>query len=289
MLSHGTGARFAGVLGWPLTHTLSPAIHNASFAALGLDAVYLPFPVPPGDLFAAVAGLRALGALGANITMPHKQSVAGMLDELADEVVATGAVNTVQRVGNRLVGHNTDVRGFRDFLVLDAGVDVRGVRALVLGAGGAARAVVAALDETGAAEIVVCARHAIPAGDVAGVARSARASSSEWARAAELAATADVVVNATPIGMGERGDPLPEVTFTPSQVVVDLVSEPLETTLVRRARSGGARAWGGLGMLVRQGAASFRIWTGLDAPLETMMAAAQGSIDAPSHRLGPRE
>jgi hypothetical protein len=132
-------SHFAGVLGWPLQSTLSPAIHNAAFRKLGLDWVYLRWPVPPDSLGAAVAGLRALGATGANVTIPHKEQIKTHLDECSGDALAIGAVNTIQRVGDLLVGHNTDVDGFTEFIASDVGFDARGTRALVLGAGGARR------------------------------------------------------------------------------------------------------------------------------------------------------
>ncbi|MGH2819856.1 MAG: shikimate dehydrogenase family protein, partial [Actinomycetota bacterium] len=124
-------ASFAGVLGWPLEFTLSPAIHNAAFRAAGLDWVYLPFPVAPGSLGDAVAGLRALGAQGANVTMPHKQAIVEFLDDLSGDARTLGAVNTIQRIGDRLVGHDTDIDGFREALVGDAGFRPAGRSALV--------------------------------------------------------------------------------------------------------------------------------------------------------------
>ncbi|MFN2488497.1 MAG: shikimate dehydrogenase [Actinomycetota bacterium] len=270
-MSAARGAAFAGVLGWPLEHTLSPPMHNAAFRALGIDATYVAFPVPPGELAAAVAGLRALGALGANVTMPHKESVVELLDDLADDARRMGAVNTIARDGDRIVGHNTDVIGFRDFLTRDAGIDARGMRAVVLGAGGAARAVVNALGELGSEEIVVVGRRAARAETIAALARGARAAA--WPEVGAAVGRADLVVNATPLGMGAE-DPLAGVALHEGQAVVDLVYRPLETPLLARARAAGASAWGGLGMLVRQGAGSFRIWTGRDAPVEVMIEAA---------------
>ncbi|HWL64960.1 MAG TPA: shikimate dehydrogenase, partial [Actinomycetota bacterium] len=140
---------FAGVIGWPLQHTLSPTIQNAALRSVGIDWVYLALPVPPENLADAIQGLRVLGAMGINVTMPHKESVIEHLDEVSGDAREVGAVNTIQRLGDRLIGHNTDVDGFRDLMLGDAGIDVAGKRALVLGAGGAARAVVKALDDMG--------------------------------------------------------------------------------------------------------------------------------------------
>lgn len=273
MLRHRPAENFVGVIGWPLQHSLSPVIHAAAFRELGLDWVYLAWPVVPGDLEAAVKGMKALGGLGANVTMPHKETVLAYLDDLSGDARAVGAVNTIQRVGDRFVGHNTDVDGFRDFLVADAGVDVADCSALVLGAGGAARAVAAALDRLGAATVAVAARRGDRAESVLDLIPGSRGEAIRFAGGELPSERFDVVVNATPVGTG-GGDPLAGARWRPGQVVVDLVYDPPATELVERARAAGARAWGGLGMLVHQAAASFRIWTGRDAPLETMSAAA---------------
>jgi shikimate dehydrogenase len=278
-----SAAHFVGILGWPLSFTLSPVIHHAAFRALGLDWVYLSWPVPPEDLGPAVAGLRALGARGANVTMPHKQAVLEHLDEASGDAQVIGAANTVQMLGGKLVGHNTDVDGFREFLLADAGAEVRGRRCLVLGAGGAARAVVRALGDLGAGTIIVVARderRASALSDLADNTEGAR-----WESAGAIADSSDVVVNATPLTSGS-GDVLEGTTFGSDQIVVDLVYDPPSSKLVERARNGGAAAWGGIGMLVHQAAASFRIWTGQEPPLETMSAAvvhSLGGVAAP-HR-----
>jgi shikimate dehydrogenase len=268
---------FAGVLGWPLTYTLSPVIHNAAFRKVGLDWVYLQWPVPPEELGDAVAGLRALGAMGASVTMPHKEEIVKLLDGLSGDARALGAVNTIHRLGHRLIGHNTDVDGFRAFLEEDAGVDLEGKSCLVLGAGGAARAVVKALSDLGAARIAVAARTPERGEEVTAQVGHGESRVCDWNEASAEAEAADVIVNATPVGMRE-GDPLPGTSFNSGQVVVDLVYDPPSTEMVERARSAGADAWGGLGMLVHQAAAAFRIWTGQDPPLETMSAAALRAI-----------
>ena len=268
-------SHFVGVLGWPLEVTLSPLMHNVGFRRLGLDWIYLRWPVAPDDLDHAVRGLRALGADGANVTMPHKESIVEHLDSLDEDAGAIGAVNTVRRSGKELIGHNTDVVGFSEFLVEDAGFQPDGTSALVLGAGGAARAVVKALANLGAGDVTIAARNREAGASVAALAedatRSARAIG--WEDASDLVDGVDLVVNATPIGM--RGEALlSRVTFRPSQCVIDLIYSPPTTPLIERARAGGANGWGGLGMLVRQAAASFAIWTGQQAPLDAMSAAA---------------
>ena len=264
-----------GVLGWPLEHSLSPVIHHAAFRRLDLDWVYLPFPVPPEGLGDAIKGLRALGAIGANVTMPHKETVIGHLDDLSGDARSIGAVNTIQRLGDRLIGHNTDVDGFASFLTDDAGLDVTGLRCLVLGAGGAARAVVCALERSGAANITVAARRHDQADQV--IALAAPTQRLDWAGASVRSAEFDLIVNATPLGM--RGEPLLEdAAFHSGQAVVDLIYDPPMTQLVESARAAGAAGWGGLGMLVHQAAASLRIWSGQEAPLEAMSVAAMHAV-----------
>lgn len=262
-----------GILGWPLESTLSPVMHNAAFRVLGLDWTYYAWPVAPEDLSDAVGGLRTLSAMGANVTMPHKSSVIPLLDGVSGDARLIGAVNTIQRVGHQLVGHNTDVDGFREFLDGDAGFKAPGKRALVLGAGGAARAVVRALDELGIAEITVAARNEEQAAQLIPLASVGPAVSVGWQQGIDTAGDFDLVVNATPIGMHEE-DRLGDIRLSASQVVIDLVYHAPATPLLDAARAAGAQSWPGLGMLVRQAAASFQIWTGQDPPLETMSAVA---------------
>lgn len=272
------GSVLVGILGWPLESTLSPAMHNAAFRRAGLDWVYLAFPVPPTLLGDAVRGLGALGSRGANVTMPHKEAVIPFLDELSGDAKMTGAVNTIQELGGRLIGHNTDVDGFRTFVQSDAGFDCAGKQALVLGAGGAARAVVRALDDLGIGDVKVAARRPEQAASLEDL--HARLSPCAWEAAGKEAADCDVVVNTTPLGSGGE-DPLPEADLGTGQFVVDLVYRPPVTPLIERARASGAEAWGGLGMLVHQAVAAWRIWTGQEPPVEAMSAAALHALGAP--------
>ena len=274
-----TGSTSAvGIVGWPLDHTLSPVIHNAAFRALGLDWIYLAWPVPGERLKGAVEGMRALGVMGANVTMPHKKPVLDLLDQVSGDAVAVGAVNTIQRLGDVLIGHNTDIDGFSQFLTHEAGCNPAGKDAVVLGSGGAARAVVKALADLGVTGFTVAARDPDKASDL----RSLHPQGVEvvaWSQGNAAAEHSDIIVNATPLGMAGE-DALPWVAFRPDQLIVDLVYRQPTTRLIERARASGASAWGGLGMLLGQAAASFRIWTGQEAPLETMSAAAVRAITA---------
>lgn len=270
-------SHFAGVLGWPLEHTMSPLIQNVAIKRLDLDWVYLAFPVPPEGLRAAVEGLRALGAIGANVTMPHKETVIEHLDDLSGDARSVGAVNTIQSVGDKLIGHNTDVDGFTSFVTDDAGLDLTGASCLVLGAGGAARAVVRALDGLDAARVSIAARRDEQANELTALTSSAIAETVPWDDVGGRTPEFDLVVNSTPVGMaGERL--LADATFRPGQAVVDLIYDPPATPLVEAARAAGAAGWGGLGMLVHQAAASLRIWSGQEPPVEAMSMAAMHAL-----------
>ena len=270
--------RVAAVIGCPVRHSLSPVMHNAAYRVLGLDWVYVAFEVPPGSGRRAIEAMRALGIDGLNVTMPHKSDVAGAVDRLTPAAAALGAVNTVTRGPRRdeLVGENTDGAGFIDALRIDEGFEPAGRRCVVVGAGGAGRAVVRALAEAGAAAVTVVNRTADRA-----VAAAALAGAAGRVGQPGDAADADLIVNATPLGMrGEDGPDLPldPAGLGPGQLVVDLVYHPAVTPLVDAARARGAAATNGLGMLIHQAAHTIRIWTGEDPPLEVMSAAALGEL-----------
>ena len=265
--------RVAGVIGSPIRHSLSPVLHNAAFRALDLDWVFLAFEVPEGEGAAAVHGARALGIEGLSVTMPHKAEVLPALDKLSPTAEKLGAVNTVTRQGSALLGESTDGPGFLDALRLDEGFDPDGRRCVVLGAGGAGRAVVLALAEAGASEVTVVNRTA-ERGDSA----AALAGSVGRVGTVEAVAEADLVVNATSVGMGDGQVPFDPSTLAKGQLVVDLVYHPAVTPLVAGARAAGATAVNGLGMLIHQAAHAFRHWTGQEPPLPAMSAAALASM-----------
>lgn len=270
-----TGAtRAAGVIGWPVRHSLSPVIHGAAFAAAGLDWTYLAFPVAPGDAPQAIAGMRALGIEGLSVTMPHKAPVAALVDRTTADAAALGAVNCVFRDGDLLVGDNTDGPGFVDSLRIDEDLDPAGMHCAVFGAGGAARAVVRALAEAGADRVSIVNRN----DDRARVAAALAGDRGVVATAA-VVAEADLIVNATPVGMGDDDalvvDP---ASIGAGAVVVDLVYHPAVTPLLAAATAGGHPTVGGLGMLVHQAARAFERWTGVDAPIAAMAAAARVAL-----------
>ncbi len=268
-------SRLVGVIGDPVTHSLSPTLHNAAFAACGLDWVYVAFPVVRGRGGAAVAAARDLGLAGLNVTMPHKADVAAACDQLTPDAAALASVNTVViRPDGTALGATTDGEGFLAALAGD-GIEVAGRRVLVLGAGGAARAVVLALGRAGA-DITVAARRLEMARAAAALAPGALAVG--LPDAVGSAAAADVVVNATPLGMGGEHPPLDAGRLGSGHTVIDLIYHPAETPLLAAARAAGARTQNGLPMLVHQAALSFRLWTGVEAPVDVMWAAAEAAL-----------
>jgi shikimate dehydrogenase len=262
-------SRLVGIIGWPVSHSLSPAMHNAAFAAAGLDWAYVPLPVEPDRVEAAVRGLVALGFAGANVTIPHKTAVLRWCDELDDVARKAASVNTLVVRDGRVNGSSTDG------LAVTGAVDAAGGHVLMLGAGGAAQAVAVALLDAGATRVTVAARRREGAQHLAEHLRSAVPGATVDVAEAwpPTVPEATIVVNGTPLKDELAISPLPH------QQVVDLAYLPdrRETALVRAARERGCpRVVDGLEVLVRQGAASFERWTGLEAPVEVMRAAARG-------------
>jgi shikimate dehydrogenase len=257
------------VIGSPVRHSLSPAIHNAAFAAADLDWRFVALEVAPGDAARAFDGMRALGLAGLSVTTPHKDAAAALVDERSDDADALGAVNcVVPRPDGRLRGENTDGAGFVAAL-REAGVDPGGLRVRVLGAGGAARSVVLALARAGAAEVGIVNRTAEKAERAAALAGTAGHVTDRWD-------DGDLVVNATSVGMGGTGAvPLDVTRLRRAHVVAELVVHPVETPLLRAARDAGCTVVDGVGMLVHQAAAAFEAWTGHQAPVAAMSAAAR--------------
>ena len=272
----------AGVIGDPVRHSLSPTIHNAAFAACGLDWVYCAFPVPRGRAADALAAMRTLGIAGYSVTMPHKADVAAAVDECTPSAAALGAVNCVINRNGHLVGDNTDGAGFLHGLAADAAFDVHGARCVVLGAGGAARAVIDALGRAGAAEVVVVNRSVEAAaravslpGVAGGIARVGDATA---------VAQADLVVNATSLGMhvdGGSGQPCDPHLVRASAVVVDLIYDPIETPWLAALRARNIRSFNGLSMLVHQAARQFEWWTDIAAPVGAMRDARAQHLASP--------
>jgi len=258
--------QLCGILLHPASHTRSPAMHNAAFAALGLDAVYCAFDVRPEALGDAIAGARAFGVRQLAISIPHKQAVMEHLDEVDETARRIGAVNTVTRVEDRLVGSNTDWLGA--VRALERETPLEGRRAVVLGAGGTARAVVFGLIERGA-EVTVLNRTRSKAESLATSLGAKEAGSLDDLQRVPH----EVLVNTTSVGLGEDRSPVPAESLRSSSVVMDAVYDPEDTRLLRDARTRGAKTLGGKWMLVHQGAEQLRAWSGEDAPIEVMARA----------------
>lgn len=274
--------RLVGLLGWPARHSLSPILHNAAFRELDLDLVYLAMPTPPDRLEEVVRALGAVEVLGANVTVPHKERVTDLCDRLTDEARVVGAVNTLLWDGDGLVGDNTDALGLGHVLRDDLGLDGR-IAAVVLGTGGAARACAVALSRTGSS-VTFVGRRPEAAERLAALAADLGAGGVGSVDLADLDAVgravsrADLVVNATPLGLEEEALPEPFMMLHEGQIAYDLVYRPPETPFLIAAKQGGAEAHHGLGMLVAQAAESFRRWTGHEAPTATMSAAGLAAL-----------
>jgi shikimate dehydrogenase len=273
--------RLIGLIGWPVAHSRSPAMHNAAAQALGLDWVYVPLPVRPEHLPTAVSALPALGFRGVNVTVPHKQAVLPLLDELDSGARALGAVNTIVVEGNgRLTGYNTDWTGFQADLESQQ-IEVNGRDCLVLGAGGSARAVVYALARMGGQVQVLARRPPQAAALVTDLAANLPGSLIEERPLTDLPyATAQtnspLIVNTTPLGMvphPERSIWPDELPFPAGSFVYDLVYNPSHTRLMTQAQRSHCRASNGLGMLLHQGAQAFTLWTGHRPNLAVMAQA----------------
>ena len=284
-MAHAITAHTAllGVLGHPVGHSLSPAMHNAAIDALGLDWVYLALPVPADDLATVVQGLEAIGCRGLNVTIPHKQAARDLCRRLSPLAERVGAVNTLVPLENGgWLGTNTDVEGFLTPL---RGQAWQGRQALVLGNGGSARAVVAGLVELGLGAITVVGRRAEALSSFAADCRT-------WAPQLTtqtldqpieaLVAAADLVVNTTPLGMGSEQCPLNPsqlAALRPEATVYDLIYVPRPTQLLRQAAARGCSTIDGLTMLVHQGAAALRLWSGRDdVPVDVMAAALEAAL-----------
>ncbi len=264
--------RVAAVIGSPVRHSLSPALHNAAFAQLGIDWVYLAFEVAPGRATAALDAMRALGIAGLSVTMPHKEAVAAAVDVLDPAARLLRSVNTVvAQPDGSLVGHSTDGDGLVASLTA-AGVAVAGSTACVLGGGGAARAICEALARAGAAQVVVVNRTPAAAEVAAALAVSNGAVVGSVGVIRDIGA-ADIVINATSVGMGTRELPCDPSLLRAGQVVADIVYHPRETELLRAARALGAVTVEGLGMLVHQAALQQQLWHGAMPDVAVMTAA----------------
>ncbi|MEE2718143.1 MAG: shikimate dehydrogenase [SAR324 cluster bacterium] len=268
-----------GVIGHPVAHTLSPQLHNTGFNALGLEAVYLPFPIAPEQLEVGIRGMVALGVCGFNVTVPHKSALLALLDEVSPLAQRIGAVNTVRIDDGRLIGTNTDAPGFLRSLA-PLGMELHGLRVGLLGAGGSARALLAGLSDSGASRICVCNRTSERAEELI-------AALQPFAPETEMLAVSllelesqplDLLVNTTTVGMDGVSAPADLERFREVRNVVDIIYRPPQTPLLAQAERLGLPNLNGLGMLLHQGTEAFSFWTGQPAPEAKMQAALQAAL-----------
>ncbi|HMK59526.1 MAG TPA: shikimate dehydrogenase [Dissulfurispiraceae bacterium] len=266
--------KIVGLFGYPVEHSLSPYMHNAAFEALGLEYCYVTYPVHPDLLEDAVKGIRALSLKGVNITVPHKERVISFLDEVDEEARFIGAVNTIQNRDGQLIGYNTDGRGFMKSLD-EAGITVEGKKVLIIGTGGAARAIGFYLCKSaGKVHLydIDIPKAEVLAGHLYAVRQNAILVDSTTIYNKPFISSMDIIINATPLGL-KAGDPSPiDVALIGSdQVVCDLIYK--DTPMLRAAADKGCKTMHGLGMLLWQGVIAFEIWTGIVPPVGVMKAA----------------
>lgn len=301
MITPGGGTRLAAVLGWPVDHSLSPAMHNAAMEALGLDWLYVALPVPPGSLAAALLGARALGFGGLNLTLPHKVEALSLVDTVEASARRVGAINTVVIANEELRGANTDGAGWARSLAEEHPVDLHGSAVVLVGAGGAARSIAFAVVEAGAA-LRIANRDVARAEGLARDVRAAIRGAAVEARGLDRPlwsvdeGAPALVVQATTLGMGavpgtdhwagceRHWQDLVPAAPCPATVFSDLVYVPLRTPFLAAAEQRGAQLHGGVGMLVHQGALAFERWTGRVPPVDVMRRAVLARLPSPGSR-----
>lgn len=277
-------AELVGVFGYPVAENPTGVMQEAAFAAAGLNWRYLTIEVKPEGLADAMQGMRAMGFQGINLTIPHKVAVMQYLDDIAPDARMIGAVNTVRREGDRLIGENTDGKGFLRGLREEAQIDPKGKRVVLLGAGGAARAIAVELALAGAAEIVVYNRSAERGETMVSDLTSrtgANATFKHWTETCHIGNEVDILVNATSIGLFPDVDAMCDVALDdlkPDLLVADVIPNPPETPFLRLAQSRGLRTLNGLSMLVFQGVIGFELWTGQQPDEAVMKQALQAAF-----------
>ena len=278
-------AELVGVFGHPVAENPTVVMQEAAFRACRLQWRYLTIEVYPEDLEDAFKGLRAMNMQGINLTIPHKVAVLQYLDRVAPDAALMGAVNTVRREGDLLIGENTDGKGFLRSLTDDAQLNPRGKSVVILGAGGAARAISVELALAGAQQVTIVNRTPQRGEELVKLLREhtqADAEFVEWDSRYELARETDVLVNATSIGLFPNVSEKPDINYDSihaGMTVCDVIPNPPQTPFLNEARGRGATILDGLGMLVYQGAIGFTMWTGVDAPVDAMRQALQKAFE----------
>jgi shikimate dehydrogenase len=278
--------KILGIFGHPIEHTLSPAMHNAAIEASGLDMIYIPFSVRASRLRDAVGAIRGLDILGINITIPHKEAVIDLLDKLSEEARAIGAVNTIINSNGMLIGFNTDGQGYLRSLKGDTGFNPKEKDIVMVGAGGAARGILNALAGEGPGSIIIANRTIAKAELLINEFKvkfpdiDLRACALDVSELRDPLKNATLLINTTSLGMEGKGIlELPLEELPGDAVVSDIVYKPLKTDFLKRAQDIGLIIHDGLGMLVQQGAISFKIWTGLDAPVDIMRNTVERALE----------
>ncbi len=270
-----------GIIGYPVNHSLSPLMQTAAFSSCGIDAVYVPFPVKTGNLKEAVEGIKSLSIKGVNVTVPFKEEVVSLLDYVEGDAQFLEAVNTVKNEGGILTGYNTDADGFIDSLK-EEGIEVKGKRVTMIGAGGAAKAVGYAVLKERASFLNVVNRNfkrAKELGEKLGTFGNVLVYPLKGGTMEVLLSDTDILINTTSVGLKSDDPKLFDYGKIPEGItVVDIIYNPPETPLLKAARERGCRTLNGIGMLVHQGARSFRIWTGVEAPVEKMRQAIEEAL-----------
>lgn len=276
--------RVTGLIGWPVAHSLSPVMHNAAFEHLGLDFCYVPFAVKDEYLDVAIKAIPVLNIAGLNVTIPHKERVLPYLSEIAKEAAMIGAVNTIKVMDNRLIGYNTDGVGFTASLI-EAGYPVQGRNILILGGGGSAKAVAFQSAVEGARRIIISNRTVHKAAVIKEQMKKYFSSieikviGTGYNELKDIMDKIDIVVNATSVGLKiEDPSPLPKEFLHEGLFICDLIYNPPTTALIRHAKESGIPCMNGTGMLLHQGAASFKLWIGIEPPIEVMRQSLEDAL-----------
>lgn len=271
------------IIGDPVQHSLSPVMHNSAFSALGINSSYISFRVSSRELKASIESLKSIGIAGFNVTIPHKISILPYLDVLDNTASKSNAVNTVKNEGGQLIGYNTDLYGFIQPLY-KRNIDFKGIKILIMGAGGAAYAIVTALSyEKEIDEIIIVNRSTQNASNLVqhGLKLGLNTHKDDFNNLPKLALQSDLIVNATSIGLNNESSPIGRENINPKSIVYDIIYKPIITDLLGKAKDVNAKVVYGYEMLLAQGAQAFKIWTGLDAPIHAMKKALFGIFGEP--------